>query len=290
MNYYIIIRPLIGAFTGYITNLIAVKMMFRPLKPIKLGNFKLPFTPGIIPKNQEKLATSIGNIISKDLLNEETLKETLLSDDFENKILNKVNSHINDNTMTFENLICSYVDKEKYNNILNNLKCSLSKSIYNSILESNLSDSIADQIEIAAKEKIKGSVLGILGGNSLINSLKSNISIKIDEYLENNGEHLINDLIEKELNKLNSKSIKELSNNINLNNIIIEIYENYIIEKIPQILNTLNISKIITDKINSMDVLELEKLILSIMKKELNALVNLGALIGFLLGLLNLII
>lgn len=290
MNYYIIIRPLIGAFTGYITNLIAVKMMFRPLKPIKLGNFKLPFTPGIIPKNQEKLATSIGNIISKDLLNEETLKETLLSDDFENKILNKVNSHINDNTMTFEKLICSYVDKEKYNNILNNLKYSLSKSIYNSILESNLSNSIADQIEIAAKEKIKGSVLGILGGNSLINSLKSNISIKIDEYLENNGEHLINDLIEKELNKLNSKSIKELSNNINLNNIIIEIYENYIIEKIPQILNTLNISKIITDKINSMDVLELEKLILSIMKKELNALVNLGALIGFLLGLLNLII
>ena len=41
-------------------------------------------------------------------------------------------------------------------------------------------------------------------------------------------------------------------------------------------------------KINSMDVLELEKLILIIMKKELNALVNLGALIGFALGLLNL--
>ena len=38
-----------------------------------------------------------------------------------------------------------------------------------------------------------------------------------------------------------------------------------------------------------MDVLELEKLILTIMKKELNALVNLGAIIGFLLGLLNLL-
>ena len=39
-----------------------------------------------------------------------------------------------------------------------------------------------------------------------------------------------------------------------------------------------------------MDVLELEKLLLDIMKKELNALVNLGAIIGFILGLFNLLI
>ena len=67
------------------------------------------------------------------------------------------------------------------------------------------------------------------------------------------------------------------------------IYEKTILEKLPDLLNTLDISKIVTDKINSMDVLELEKLILTIMKKELNALVNLGAIIGFLLGLLNLL-
>ena len=38
-----------------------------------------------------------------------------------------------------------------------------------------------------------------------------------------------------------------------------------------------------------MDILEVEKIILDIMKKELNALVNLGTVIGFILGLLNLI-
>ena len=39
-------------------------------------------------------------------------------------------------------------------------------------------------------------------------------------------------------------------------------------------------------KINDMDVKELEKLVLSVMKKELNAIVWLGALIGFILGII----
>ena len=48
----IIAGPAIGAVIGYCTNYIAVKMLFRPLKPIKIGNRTLPFTPGIIPKGQ----------------------------------------------------------------------------------------------------------------------------------------------------------------------------------------------------------------------------------------------
>ena len=43
----------------------------------------------------------------------------------------------------------------------------------------------------------------------------------------------------------------------------------------------------VADKINDMDVLELEKLVLTVMKKELDTIVNLGAVIGFLLGILN---
>ena len=39
-----------------------------------------------------------------------------------------------------------------------------------------------------------------------------------------------------------------------------------------------------------MDVLEVEHLLLGVMKKELNAVINLGALIGFVIGLLNLLI
>ena len=47
---------------------------------------------------------------------------------------------------------------------------------------------------------------------------------------------------------------------------------------------------VVEEKINAMDVRELESLILSVMKHELGMVVNLGALIGFVLGLLNLLI
>ena len=81
MNYSIIIEPLVGAIIGYITNWIAIKMMFRPLKPIKLFGFKLPFTPGIIPKNKERIAKSIGIAISDNLLTNSDLQDILLSDE-----------------------------------------------------------------------------------------------------------------------------------------------------------------------------------------------------------------
>ena len=48
----------------------------------------------------------------------------------------------------------------------------------------------------------------------------------------------------------------------------------------------LDVCAIVEQKINAMSVKELEKLVLSVMKKELNAIVNLGALIGFILGVL----
>ena len=63
------------------------------IKPIKIGTFTLPFTPGIIPKNQSRLAESIGTTISKDLLTEEDLKNVLLSDTVKNEIRKKHNEN-----------------------------------------------------------------------------------------------------------------------------------------------------------------------------------------------------
>ncbi len=295
MNYYIFIRPLIGAGIGYITNWIAVKMLFRPLKPIKIGNFKIPFTPGIIPKNKERLAESIGDTISNDLLGQDDLKKALLSNDIKDKIKNNIELFtisLQNNDSTIEDLLNSYIGLDNYEPIIEKIKGSLTSSIHKTIIEANLGNIVAEQIEITAKEKLKGSVLGILGGNSIVSSITSNISVKLNQYIKNEGQALISQMVEKEINTYTSKQIKTIFSNINnstLTSIIINIYEEIILNKISNFLEIIDISKIIKDKINSMDVLELEKLILIIMKKELNALVNLGAIIGFLLGLLNLL-
>ena len=64
----LLIPPTAGGIIGYFTNDLAIKMLFRPYKPIYIGKRKLPFTPGLIPSNQAKLAQKISDTIMGSLL------------------------------------------------------------------------------------------------------------------------------------------------------------------------------------------------------------------------------
>ena len=66
--------PIVGGIIGYFTNDIAIKMLFRPYRPLYLGNWRLPFTPGLIPTNQERLARRISDTIMGSLLTPEELQ------------------------------------------------------------------------------------------------------------------------------------------------------------------------------------------------------------------------
>ena len=66
--------PVAGAIIGYFTNDIAIKMLFRPYKPIYIGKRQLPFTPGLIPRNQERLAKRISDTIMGSLLTPDELQ------------------------------------------------------------------------------------------------------------------------------------------------------------------------------------------------------------------------
>ncbi|MDX2214167.1 MAG: DUF445 family protein [Oculatellaceae cyanobacterium bins.114] len=70
----LIAPPVVGGIIGYFTNDIAIKMLFRPYKAIYIGNRKIPFTPGLIPSNQERLAQRISNAIMGSLLTPEELQ------------------------------------------------------------------------------------------------------------------------------------------------------------------------------------------------------------------------
>lgn len=67
----------IGAVIGYFTNWLAIKMLFRPLRPVMLLGVRLPFTPGILPRERDRLAVSIGDSVSRELLSPELLRERL---------------------------------------------------------------------------------------------------------------------------------------------------------------------------------------------------------------------
>jgi uncharacterized membrane protein YheB (UPF0754 family) len=71
----LIVPPLAGSIIGYFTNDLAIKMLFRPYKPIYFGKYRLPFTPGLIPSNQERLARKISDTIMGSLLTPEELQK-----------------------------------------------------------------------------------------------------------------------------------------------------------------------------------------------------------------------
>lgn len=64
----IVAPPVTGGIIGYFTNDLAIKMLFRPYRPLYVGGRKLPFTPGLIPSNQERLAQRIADTIMGSLL------------------------------------------------------------------------------------------------------------------------------------------------------------------------------------------------------------------------------
>jgi len=55
---------LFSTVIGYVTNYIAIRMLFRPWKAYHIGQFRIPFTPGLIPKEKERLAQSIGDSVT----------------------------------------------------------------------------------------------------------------------------------------------------------------------------------------------------------------------------------
>ncbi|QZZ21174.1 DUF445 domain-containing protein [Leptothermofonsia sichuanensis E412] len=66
--------PIVGAVIGYCTNDIAIKMLFRPYRAWYIGDRRIPFTPGLIPRNQERLAKRISDTIMGSLLTPEELQ------------------------------------------------------------------------------------------------------------------------------------------------------------------------------------------------------------------------
>ena len=73
----IIIPPILGGIIALSTNWIAIKMLFRPHKEKRIFGLRVPFTPGLIPKERGRLAKKLGEAISMHLLTPDVLADKL---------------------------------------------------------------------------------------------------------------------------------------------------------------------------------------------------------------------
>lgn len=68
--------PFAGLLIGWLTNYLAIKMLFHPKEPINLGFFKLQ---GVFPKRQDALADKLGDVVSKELISTDEILEKFTS-------------------------------------------------------------------------------------------------------------------------------------------------------------------------------------------------------------------
>lgn len=296
-----IARPLVGAVIGYITNDIAIRMLFRPRTAKYLFGWKIPFTPGLIPKEKSRIASSIGSAISKNLMNREVLEKTLLSSEMVGKIKQGIESYIEvqkHNDESVEEYLNHYLSKSDVDYLRQTVSKDLSGQIHKALSSAQLGTKIAHIVIEHVLEKVRDGLLGMFGADQFLSMIatpaESLLAKNINEMLANHSEQMVMTLINDQIGhfmKVPMKNLfigkeKQIEKMIQS---ILSLYKTLITEQLPKILDTINISKIIESRINEMDVKESEKLILEVMNKELKAIVWLGALLGFLMGCVNLL-
>ncbi|TYS90696.1 DUF445 domain-containing protein [Rossellomorea aquimaris] len=82
----ILFMVLIGALIGGVTNSLAIKMLFRPYRAYYIGKFKVPFTPGLIPKRRGELAEQLGKMVVDHLITPESLQKKVMNEDFQRDV------------------------------------------------------------------------------------------------------------------------------------------------------------------------------------------------------------
>lgn len=250
MNYSDIATPIVGAIIGYTTNWIAIKMLFKPYKEKRIFGLKVPFTPGLIAKERERITMAMGEVVEQYLLTEEVILNELTSDTIDKTIVAffEEESHIKDGAL---NLSLLFKNKEEIEQ--------LSRTISSLVVEQLLDAINIEDLKIKIIKLLNQQIMNVLNEKSI-----KEIAIENKEALEvilnqlvcsqRNVEALANE-IERWLDA--DKTIEEIIGQPLLKQIqsLISFNEPKIKEAINQILTSDNVSEkgkeMITTVINS---------------------------------------
>lgn len=294
-----IVAPLLGGVIGYITNDLAIKMLFRPRRAVYIGKFHVPFTPGLIPSQQGRIAESIGNVISTQLLNEETLRLTLLSEKTVAGLQNKARVFLrtlSKDERKVGDLLRMKGVQQQTGMSLEAMQQKLTEALTAKIIDAKLGYAVVDsaignKMDFITQNKLFQMVMD----GTAQESVKEKLAEKVDEIIAERAPDaaaaIVNkyktDILDARLCDLYAKYQDKEDMLIDK---LTELYASVLGDNLGRLLRAINIEKIVVDKINGLDPAGLEQMIFGIMKRELRAIVYLGALLGFLMGFINLLL
>ena len=292
---HIITAPLVGAVIGYITNYIAIKMLFRPLKPIMIGRFRVPFTPGIVPKRKDALARALGRSIVDIFFNTDDIEIIFMSDYFKNAVADSVVNTLYSEETRVGGLSQSAPSDAGHRQLLTNLKDEICVRIQAAILKADLKSLIAEEGGRILGRRFGSSPLGKVLNDDTAATFAVPLTEHIEKYILKDSRAVIMQLLDEEFNELADEPVKNIAlavdpDRVVMHAMIVDLYTRFMRTRVHAIVSTIDVGGMITEKVLNMQALDIEKLVLLVVKRELNYVVLLGALLGTLIGAVNIFI
>ena len=286
--------PLIGSAIGYFTNFIAVKMLFHPKNEIKLVGHTLPFTPGAIPKGKSRLAKSVGNAVGNNLITREDIEKRLTSDELAEKIADMVLGKLS-LPMNYVLEGVTDINQEDIESKKEVVSKSIAKFIAEAISQVDISGIIIEKAPGIIMEKLNNPMIQMFMTDELLQVVLEPVGTEIQTYIGEHGEEYIAPYVSEKFSSAGEKPLADILDSFGmdrdqLKQAVMSLYKNAVSGCAEKLMTWVDLGSIVEEKINGMSSDELEALVMSVMKKEFNTIINLGALIGFVLGLLNIFV
>ena len=209
-----IVTPIIGAIIGYVTNWIAVKMLFRPRKEVRVFGKRLPFTPGVIPRGQARLAKAVGNVVETQLLTPEYMGEKLLSEESEKEFKSHIQAWVEEQKQsedTLHSAAVKIVEEEKVDDFAASVEEDLTDFLSEKVIAMEPGKLIVDKVVQEAQRKLADSMFGMMLGGSFIEKIAGQIQEGIDAYIAENARGYIEKEVVAASEELQAKPIPEVT-------------------------------------------------------------------------------
>lgn len=89
----ILILAVIGGFIGYVTNVVAIRLIFRPIEPIKIPILNIEIV-GLIPKRRSEIAANVGEIIQEEFLSMDEILANIITDEDKEEVVRYIKARV----------------------------------------------------------------------------------------------------------------------------------------------------------------------------------------------------
>jgi len=145
-----IIPPLLGGIIGYVTNYIAIRMLFRPLCAWRILGIRVPLTPGIIPGKRGELAVKMGEMVGAHLLTADDVGRAFAKDSIQRElrltVTDKLGSYLDRELGTVESLVPKHF-RPRFREIISIFQVKLAKLIFDYLQSEQFEQKLKDYLQ-----------------------------------------------------------------------------------------------------------------------------------------------